>query len=895
MTNQDSNDQFQTPMMIQYLEIKKQYSDCILFFRLGDFYEMFLEDAKIGAEVLDITLTARSRGKDGDIPMAGVPFHSVDSYLAKLVSAGYKVAICDQVSLPNGKGLVEREVIRVVTPGTNLNERGLEKKNNNYLLAIDYTNSTLVIVICDLGTGEIAFIEEAKLDLVRAKQTIGDLFSKIKPVEGIVKEDFYLNQDKMNLFANYPDFFVYNFEDWHKYTKKVKKNLEKVFKVQTFKSLNLENKTLVQQVTNVLLGYLQYTQKVDLKHIQPIKEFSAGQYLEMDRSTINNLELLQTLSGNKKNSLLDLIDLTKTAMGGRLLKKWLVKPLFNKEKIEQRLNITEELILARELREELVNSLKKITDIERTISRLSLNCGTPRDLISLKNSLQESLLIKQTLSNNKILSKLISSQTVIKKVIRLIEERIDDNPPVNPKNGGFIKVGVSTKLDQLRDITNKSRDWMDQFEQKEREKTGINSLKVKFNKVFGFYIEISKANLHLAPDYYDRKQTLVNAERFITKELKHHEQIVLEAEEQIFEIEYQLFLQTVAKLLNFIQEIQLLSRQIAKVDCLVSFALVSLEYNFSKPIISENNVVDIKDGRHPVIEKIIEKHNFVPNDTLLDQGNQQLIIITGPNMAGKSVLMRQTALIVLMSHMGSFVPASQATIGLTDKIFVRSGASDAITEGLSTFMVEMIETARILNNATKKSLVIMDEIGRGTSTYDGISIAWSVAERLVSHSSQTPKTLFATHYHELQDLEEKFPQKVSNFHMSIKNYQNEPVFLYLFSKGEASHSFGIQVAKLAGLPESVIQRSKLLMKEFDKKVPEVKIKEIEGKELVGKEMKRKEIESKEMNKKTDKNTNKSIQEANLLKKDLAKVNINNLTPLQALSELDKLIKKYGHN
>lgn len=865
--------QFKTPMMIQYLEIKKQYSDCILFFRLGDFYEMFLDDAKIGSEVLDITLTARSRGKDGEVPMCGVPFHAVDSYLAKLVSAGFKVAICDQVSLPDGKGLVKREVIRVVTPGTNLNNRGLEKKKNNYILAVDYINSTLVVVICDLGTGEISFIEEEKVDLVKAKQVIDDLFSKIKPVEGIVRDDFYFDKEKMSLFANYPDFFVYSFEDWNRYIKNYKNNLQEIFKVKSLKSLSLENRVIASQVCNVLLGYLRYTQKVDLKHLQPIIQFSDGQYLEMDRSTINNLELLQTLSGNKKNSLLDLIDFTSTAMGGRLLNKWLVKPLFDKNKIDQRLNTVEELIISRELREELLSSLRKITDIERTVSRLSLNFGTPRDLISLKDSLKESLLVEQTLKSTKgELSKLIQKEKQIEKVIKLIESRIDENPPVNPKNGGFIKFAIDQKLDDLRAVTLKSRDWMDQFETKEREKTGIGSLKVKYNKVFGFYIEISRANLHLAPETYERKQTLVNAERYITKELKHHEQIVLEAEEQIFEIEYRMFLKTVTKLLTYVSQIQIRAGQIAKLDCLVSFSLVSLEYSFIKPIITLDNLIDIKGGRHPVIEKIIEKHNFVPNDTYLDQKQQQLIIITGPNMAGKSVLMRQTALIVLLAHLGSFVPAREAKIGLTDKIFVRSGASDAITEGLSTFMVEMIETTRILNNATDKSLVIMDEIGRGTSTYDGISIAWSVAERLVSNSPRTPKTLFATHYHELQDLENKFPEKISNFFMSIKNHNNAPIFLYLFSKGVASSSFGIQVAKLAGIPDSVIKRAKTLMKEFDKLAPDVEVNKQSSDDL-GQE--------------------DNYLDHSQFKKDLKKILINQLTPIEALTKLDRLVTKYG--
>jgi DNA mismatch repair protein MutS len=867
MDSQISEDQFKTPMMLQYLEIKKKYPDCILFFRLGDFYEMFLDDAKVGSEVLDITLTARGRGKDGQIPMAGVPFHAVDSYLAKLVSAGYKVAICDQTSLPDGKGLVDREVVRVITPGTNLNSRSLEKKSNNYILAIDFHKSTLAVIICDLGTGEVSFIEEKNIDLIIAKKIIDDLFSKITPVEGLVSEKFYCDQDKMAIFNNYPDFFIYSYDDWNKHSRLARETILGVYQVKSFKNINLEDRDLVQAVLGVLLGYLKFTQKVDLKHLQKIEQFSDDRFLEMDRSTINNLELLQTLSGNKKNSLLDLIDFTYTGMGGRLLKKWLVKPLYDQREIEKRHTLIEELIFERELSDDIQSSLRRINDIERIVSRLSLNFGTPRDLIGLKNSLAESLLLSTKLAKVGHLKTLFSDHPKVEKVIKIINNAVIDDPPVNPKNGGFIKEGIDKKLDELKSLTLQSRDWMDKFEKEERQKTGISSLKVKFNKVFGFYIEISNANLHLAPDRYDRKQTLVNAERFITKELKHHEQIVLEAEEQIFSIEYQLFLKTVNKVLIYVKDIQAIAHEIATLDCLFSFSLSAIEFNFVRPEITTENIIDIKGGRHPVIEKIIGKHNFVPNETFLDQHQQQLIIITGPNMAGKSVLMRQTALIVLLAHIGSFVPAKQAKISLTDKIFVRSGASDAITEGLSTFMVEMIETARILNNATKNSLVIMDEIGRGTSTYDGISIAWSVAEKLVTGKKDTPKTLFATHYHELQDLEKKFPDKISNFRMAIKNHHSEPVFLYLFTKGEGSHSFGIQVAKLAGIPDSVIKRAQVLMKHFDKELTEIEIEEMN-------------VDDKKMSQ-------------SKLSNALSKININKLTPLEAMNTLQQLVERYG--
>jgi len=854
-------------MMLQYLEIKKQYPDCILFFRLGDFYEMFLDDAKIGSEVLDITLTARSRGKDGNIPMAGVPFHAVDSYLTKLVSAGYKVAICDQTSLPDGKGLVDREVIRVITPGTNLSSRSLEKKSNNFILSIDFQKSTLAVIICDLGTGEVLFIEEKNIDLISAKKIIDDLFAKINPIEGIVSEKFYCDQNKMEIFNNYPNFYIYSYDDWNKHSKLAKESILDVYQVKSLKNINLEDRELVQEVLGGLLGYLKFTQKVDLRHLQKIEQFSNDRFLQMDRSTINNLELLKTLTGNKKNSLLDLIDFTHTAMGGRLLKKWLVKPLYDSKEIEKRYTLTEKLIMSRELREQIQTSLRRINDIERLISRLSLNFGTPRDLASLKNSLEEGLFLSNKFSDVEYLDSLFPVYSQVEKVIKIINDAVIDDPPVSPKNGGFIKDGIDEKLDELKSLTLQSRNWMDEFERDERKKSGISSLKVKFNKVFGFYIEISNANLHLVPDRYDRKQTLVNAERFITKELKHHEQIVLQAEEQVFTIEYQLFLKIVNKVLIYVKDIQAIAHAIATLDCLTSFSLSAIEFNFVKPQLAKENIIDIKGGRHPVIEKIIGKHNFVPNDTFLDQNQQQLIIITGPNMAGKSVLMRQTALIVLLAHIGSFVPASQARISLTDKIFVRSGASDAITEGLSTFMVEMIETARIMSDATDNSLVIMDEIGRGTSTYDGISIAWSVAEKLVTGKNDTPKTLFATHYHELQDLEKKFPDKISNFRMAIENHHSEPVFLYLFTKGEGSHSFGIQVAKLAGLPDSVIKRAKVLMKHFDKELTEVEIGELDVDE-------------------------KKISQSKL-SNELSEININKLTPLEAMNILQKLVEKYG--
>lgn len=855
-------------MMLQYLEIKKQYPDCILFFRLGDFYEMFLDDAQIGSEVLDITLTARSRGKDGKIPMAGVPFHAVDSYLAKLVSSGYKVAICDQVSEPDGKGLVEREVIRIVTPGTNLSDKSLKKKNNNYLLAIDYLNKNLTVIICDLGTGEVSYVFEENISIIQAKQLIDDLFAKIKPVEGIVSERFYFDKEKMSLFSNYPDFFVYSYDNWQKQQLVVTKELLKVFRIQSLKELGISQKETLVLTLGSLIHYLRFTQKADLSHLQRLQQFDDGQYLLMDRSTISNLELLSTLSGNKNNSLLDLLDFTHTGMGGRLLKKWLVKPLHQIDKINQRLDKVELFLKEESLRESIDNLLKQVADIERIVSRLSLNFGNPRDLISLKSSLQATKSISFLLDNFKQTKNTIIFYNLIEKIIKLIDKTIDDNPPINPKNGGFVKNGVNKQLDDLVALTTKSRAWMSGFEKEERQKTGISSLKVKFNKVFGFYIEISKSNLHLVPDNYDRKQTLVNAERFITPELKHHEQLVLEAEEKIFAIEYQIFLQTVQKVLKEVVIVQQLASKVGEIDCLLSFAKASIEYNFSRPEVTKNGKLEIKGGRHPVIERIIGKHNFVPNDTLLDD-KQQLIIITGPNMAGKSVLMRQTALITLLAHCGCFVPAQSAQIGLTDKIFVRSGASDAITEGLSTFMVEMIETSRILQSATSDSLVIMDEIGRGTSTYDGISIAWSVAEKIVTSQKTNPKTLFATHYHELQDLEKKYQDKIANYKMAIKNFNNKPVFLYLFSKGEASHSFGIQVAELAGLPIDVIKRAKELLMNFDQdlSVPDWEF-----------------IEN-----------NDSGQFDQEFKKEIKELDVNNLTPLQALTKLVDLQKKYGQD
>ncbi len=856
---------FTTPMMKQYEQIKAQYQDCLLFYRMGDFYELFLDDALVGAKVLNITLTSRPKGKDGRIPMAGVPYHAVDNYLSKLVKAGFKVAICEQMTAPNKKGIVEREVIRIVTPGTILDEKILNQKDNNYLMALDYDDQQVAMAFVDVSTGHFGFSQFSKDNF---EQNIKNQLMHFHPVECLLSDTLYQDTEILSLLKTETQLNIFPLPEWEELTSEAAELLKKHFGIKTLSIFEIEKEQLSQHVTAVLLGYLQKTQKTALHHITTIENFNQQEHVVLDRSTIINLELFSTIrEHDTKGSLLSALDQTVTAMGGRTLKQWMMKPLCEQEQITQRYDTIDELLADQTLHNHLQMLLEQVIDIERLISRLSVNLGNARDLVNLKLSLGKVMEIKNLTSEAKSsLLKNLSTQIDqdITKVIELIDAHIADEPPIDLKIGGLIKTGIDKKLDQLREIVGNNKQWVMDLEQQERQKTGISSLKIRFNKVFGFYIEISKSNLNMVPDHYFRKQTLVNGERFITPELKEKEEIILTAEETIKDLEYAMFLKILTEVLTFIEMMQQAAQSIGVLDCLATFTELAKRNNYTRPQIAHGGSLKIVQGRHPVVEQLLEDERFVPNDVVFDPSQAHLFLLTGPNMAGKSVYIRQVALLVLMAQMGCFIPAQSAEISLVDRIFVRSGASDVITSGLSTFMVEMVETAYILRHATEQSLIVMDEIGRGTSTYDGISIAWAIAQYLVEHFDSCPKTLFATHYHELQQLEEQFPDKIKNYSMAVSNSDNNvPVFLHTVVEGGASHSFGVAVAKLAGVPHEVILNATEKLGGLENKVPEQKALSFEPQQLID----------------------------HLIHKELDHLDIHNLTPLEALNKLSELKEK----
>ncbi len=864
-----------TPMMHQYFDIKKQYPDCLLFYRMGDFYELFLDDAHVGARVLNITLTGKSNGKNGRIPMAGVPYHAVDAYITKLVRAGYKVAICEQLSPPNKKGLVKRDVVRIVTPGTVLDEKSLEKKDNNYIISLIISSHSIGLAVADISTG---YFSTTEIETTNTEQTIKDELARIHPAECILSEELYNDPELLHILKTERNINIFPFSAWDTYAMDAENVLKKHFGVATLAGFGIEKNEFGLQTAAALLGYLQQTQKGPVNHIKKIIPTHSNQYLLLDRSTMINLELFSTIrEHDTRGTLLAALDQTITALGGRLLKQWMKKPLLDKEAIEKRHDATEVLVRNHRTRQLLREKLEEVSDIERLLSRLSVGLGNARDLVNLKNSLQKVMEIKKSLAaiQSLLLQELegnISEE--ISKIIRHIEKHIAPEPPISIREGGMIQLGVDQELDRLRKIVGGSREWILELEKKERERTGIGSLKVRFNQVFGFYIEISKTNVHMAPAHYMRKQTLVNGERFITPELKEQEEIILTAEQKINDIEYQIFQDVLQKVLEHGGVLQDAAASIAALDCLLNFASIAEKNKYVRPTMVTSGEIRIIQGRHPVVEHLLQDAQFVPNDVALDNDNQQLLLITGPNMAGKSVFIRQVAVIVLMAQMGSFVPAKEAQISLTDHIFVRSGASDVITSGLSTFMVEMVETAYILHHATKKSLIIMDEIGRGTSTYDGISIAWAVAEYLVTHA--TPKTLFATHYHELQVLEEQFPRQIKNFHMSVADEKGKPIFLHTILPGGASHSFGVAVARLAGIPESVIDRANELLVELEKRSS--------AEPAVSNTEKQRSMSD-------VRDSQHDSLMTHFIQKELEKMDIHQMTPLDALNALSELKEK----
>lgn len=788
-----------SPGMEQYMKVKNQNPDCIILFRMGDFYETFYEDAKLVARELEITLTARGKG-ESRAPLAGIPYHALDPYLAKLIKKGYKVGIVEQIEDPKkAKGLVKRDLIRIITPGTVIESLILNKGNNNYILSFNKENNNYSISFCDMSTGEFfsseisgpLFFNEIKR--LNPSEIVFPMSLEESEIVGMLKKEEFL-------LTPYDDRFFYN--------EKARETLLNHFKVISLDGFGKFSQ-IMEDSAGALLNYIKETQKNSLSHINKIKNYNLNDYMTLDSSSVRNLELLRNIVSNSEEStLLSVLDLTLTPMGKRLIKKWLVYPLIDKNEIEKRLNAVEELKSKVILRKELIENLKDVYDIERLIGKVSFGSANPKDLISLKNSLKVLPLIKSY--DNRIealLLKEVFNLPDLSSAFEIIEKAIKEDPNTIIREGNIIKTGYNQELDELRLIASNTKKYLAELEEKEKERTGIKSLKIRFNKVFGYYIEITRSNLHLVPKDYIRKQTQVNCERFITEELKEKESKILGAEERIFEIEYNLFLEVLDQLKNYINDIQLSADKIGKLDCILSLSEVAQSNNYVKPEYNDNKILEIIDGRHPVIEAF-SGLEFIPNSCILSE-NKRTMIITGPNMAGKSTYLRQIALICLMGQIGSFVPAKKVILPVIDRIFTRIGAYDDLVHSQSTFMVEMNETANILNNATESSLVILDEIGRGTSTFDGVSLAWAIAEHL--NNKIKAKTLFATHYHHLNHLSSKF-ESIENYNISVNETNDKIIFLRKIVKGGTDKSYGIQVAKLAGIPQEVIESSKNIMK-----------------------------------------------------------------------------------
>ena len=800
-----------SPMMAQYMETKKQYQDCILFYRLGDFYEMFFDDALTASRELEITLTGKECGREERAPMCGVPYHAVDSYLSRLVQKGYKVAIAEQMEDPKqAKGLVKREVIRVVTPGTITSSQALDETKNNYLMAIVYLGDKMGVSVADITTGDFLVTE------VGSERSLFDEINKFSPAEIIYNDAFAMSGISLDEMKDRYHFAVSAVDSHYFQDESCRKVLKEHFKVNGLEGLGLGDYDSGVIAAGAVLQYLYETQKTTMDHLTSIVPYSTGNYMVLDSSTRRNLELLETMrEKQKRGSLLWVLDKTRTAMGARLLRTWIEQPLIHKEEILERQKAIEELNMNYISREELREYLNPVYDLERLIGRISYKSANPRDLLAFRNSIamvpyMKQLLQEFTCANLKALEE---EMDPLEDLNDLISRAIAEEPPVTVREGGIIRDGFHEEADRLRHAKTEGKTWLAELEARERDKTGIKNLKVKYNKVFGYYFEVTNSFKDLVPDYFIRKQTLTNAERYTTDELKELEDVILGAEDKLFSLEYELFCQVRDAVGAQVVRIQKTARAIAETDVYASLSTVATRNDYVKPSINEKGVIQIKAGRHPVVEKMMRDDLFVSNDTYLDNGKNRISIITGPNMAGKSTYMRQTALIVLMAQIGSFVPASQANIGICDRIFTRVGASDDLASGQSTFMVEMTEVANILRNATRNSLLILDEIGRGTSTFDGLSIAWAVVEHISNTRLLGAKTLFATHYHELTELE-GLMSGVNNYCIAVKEQGDDIVFLRKIVKGGADKSYGIQVAKLAGVPDTVINRAKELVEQL---------------------------------------------------------------------------------
>ena len=807
-----------SPMMQHYLDTKKQYSDCVLFYRLGDFYEMFFEDAEIVSRELELTLTGKDCGQEKRAPMSGIPYHAADSYIAKLIEKGYKVAICEQVEDPKqAKGIVKREVIRVVTPGTVIESNLLEEKKNNYIMAIYKSGLYFGISVCDISTGE--FLSTQIVEHNNFARLLDEI-SRYSPAEIIVSEMMYNSKTEIEKIKERFDTYISKEpEDSFDGEYELLSGMYNIIDDKDKKIEDLTEKKLAIYAINALLKYLEDTQKTSLDHINTIKIYNTTRYMALDINARRNLELTEKMRDkSKKGTLLWVLDKTSTSMGGRLLRRWINDPLIDRAEINERLDAVEELKDSIILRGDVIEALKKVYDIERLAGKISYGNANGRDLISLKNSVKQLPDIKKILATtgSELLRNIYEELDTLDDIYEIIEKSIVDEPPITVKDGGVIKIGYDPEIDKLKLATTEGKKWILDLEAKERELTGIKGLKVGFNKVFGYFIEVTKSNLSMVPDRYVRKQTLANCERYITEDLKNLENQILGAEERVVTLEYNAFCEIRDSIEKQIQRIQKTANLVSILDVISSFAIVAEDMNYVKPEVDDGGIIDIKEGRHPVIEKMISTSNFVPNDTYLDKNSNRLAIITGPNMAGKSTYMRQVALITLMAQIGSFVPASYAKIGVVDKIFTRVGASDDLSMGQSTFMVEMMEVATILKEATQNSLVILDEIGRGTSTYDGLSIAWAVAEYIADKEKCGAKTLFATHYHELTELEEKI-DGVKNYSIAVKEKGEDIIFLRKIVDGGTDESYGVHVARLAGVPQIVTKKANEILQSLERR------------------------------------------------------------------------------
>jgi len=872
-----------TPMMQQYMKIKEEYKDCILFYRLGDFYEMFFDDAITASRELELTLTGKNCGLEERAPMCGVPFHSVDGYLNRLVSKGYKVAICEQMEDPaTAKGIVKREVIRIVTPGTNLDIQALDESKNNYIMCIVYMADRFGVSVADVTTGDY-FVTE-----IESSSKLFDEMYKFMPSEIICNEAFFMSGMDIDDIRNRLGTTIYSLDSWYFDDAICGKTLKEHFKVSTMEGLGLSDYDCGVIAAGALLIYLKETQKTSLSHMSKLTPYTTGKYMLLDSSTRRNLELCETLrEKQKRGSLLWVLDRTKTAMGARTLRKYIEQPLIDKETIEKRLDAVAELKENAISREEIREYLSPVYDLERLVSKITYQSANPRDMIAFQSSLAMLPHIKYILGEMKspLLTELYQELDTLEDLCELVKSAVADEPPLAMREGGIIRDGYNEEVDRLRLAKSEGKEWLAKLEEKEREKTGIKNLRIKYNKVFGYYLEVTNSYKNMVPDYYTRKQTLTNAERYITPELKELEDTILGAEDRLYSLEYELYREMRDTVAKEVLRIQSSARIIAQIDTFAALALVAEQNQYVRPKINEKGVIHIKGGRHPVVEKMIPNDMFISNDTYLNDKKDRIAIITGPNMAGKSTYMRQTALIVLMAQIGSFVPASSADIGLVDRIFTRVGASDDLASGQSTFMVEMTEVANILRNATSKSLLILDEIGRGTSTFDGLSIAWAVIEHISNSKLLGAKTLFATHYHELTELEGKI-NNVNNYCIAVKEKGDDIIFLRKIVKGGADKSYGIQVARLAGVPDTVINRAKEIVEELIHTDITGRIKDIAVQGSVPKIKTKKydEVDLAQMS------LFDTVKDDDVLK-ELKELDISNLTPIEALNTLYQLQSK----